>query len=390
MSPSGVPIGAYYCALSAAMGLYLPYLAMYLSSVGLSEAQGVQVQAVIPFMGLLVPPLLGMFADARGAQIWVLRGFTAASLVTFAALAPAGGHAVAITVVLTAFAVARAPLASLVDATAHDHVRRHGGSYGRLRTWGSGGYFVTVILGGMLYEALSIGFVVPAACVAFGALVLSAWRVPAPPLQRQVGVMREIRRMLHTRSLWLLLTAVAAAQASATSYDAMFALHLRDLGHGKVFTGLLIGIGVGAEALFIAVSGRVMVRFRNERALATAFAVAALRWLVISTATSEIVLLLQAPLHAFTFGVYWVTATSLLRDYAGPRASAAGQGLLAAAVAVGSITGSVYGGALFAQGGGALLFRWAAASAAAAAVLATLHAVAVARSGHQLAGAPAR
>jgi len=376
--------------MSAAMGLYLPYLAMYLSSVGLSEAQGVQVQAVVPFMGLVVPPLLGMFADARGARIWVLRGFTAATLVAFAALALAGGHVVAVTMVLTAFAVARAPLVSLVDATAHDHVRRHGGSYGRLRTWGSAGYFITVILGGMLYEATSIRFLVPAACVALGALVLSAWQMPAPPLQRQVGLMREILRMLQTRSLWLLLLAVAAAQASQASYDAMFALHLRDLGHGKVFTGVLIGIGVAAETLLLAVSGRVLARFRAERALATAFAVGALRWLLVSEVTSEVVLVLQAPLHAISFGLYWVAATVLLRDYAGPRASAAGQGLLAAAVAVGSITGSIYGGALFAQGGGSLLFRWAAASAGAGAALAALHAMVVARSGHQLAGAPAR
>src|SRR5262245_33458280 len=376
--------------MSAAMGLYLPYLAMYLSSVGLSEAQGVQVQAVVPFMGLVVPPLLGMFADARGARIWVLRGFTAATLVSFAALALVGGNVLAVTVVLTAFAVARAPLVTLVDATAHDHVLRHGGSYGRLRTWGSCGYFITVILGGLLYEATSIALLVPATCAAFVALVLSAWRMPAPPPQRQVGLMREIRRMLQTRSLWLLLLAVAAAQVSQASYDAMFALHLRDLGHGKVFTGVLIGTGVLGETLFVAVSGRVLARFRAERALAVAFAVAALRWLLISTATSEVILVLQAPLHAITFGLYWVAATTLLRDYAGPRASAAGQGLLAAAVAAGSITGAIYGGALFEQGGGPLLFRWAAALAGAAAALAALHAMVVAWSGHQLAGAPVR
>jgi PPP family 3-phenylpropionic acid transporter len=157
-----------------------------------------------------------------------------------------------------------------------------------------------------------------------------------------------------------------------------------------VFTGVLIGTGVAAETLLLAVSGRVLARFRAERALAVAFAVGALRWLLISTTTSEVILLLQAPLHAITFGLYWVAGTMLLRDYAGPRASAAGQGLLAAAVAVGSITGSIYGGALFAQGGGPLLFRWAAASAGAGAALAALHAMVVARSGHQLAGAPAR
>jgi MFS transporter, PPP family, 3-phenylpropionic acid transporter len=381
MSPSGVPIGAYYFALSAAMGLYIPYLAMYLSSVGLSEAQGVQVQAVVPLMSMVVPPVLGMFADAHGARVWLLRGFTAAALVTFAALAFAGGHAIAITVVLTAFAVARAPLVSLVDATAHDHVRRHGGSYGRLRTWGSGGYLATVIVGGVLYEAVSIGLLVPATCVGFGVLVLCAWRMPAPPLHHEVGLMREIRRMLRTRSLWLLLLAVAFAQAAHTCYDAMLALHFRNLGHGKVFTGVAIGIGVAMETIFLAISWRVLRRFRPERAFAAACVVAALRWLVISQATSEVILMMQAPLHGITFGLYWVTATTLLRDYAGPRASAAGQGLLAAAVAVGAMTGSVYGGALFAQGGGSLLFRCAAASAAVATAFAALHAMAVGRAG---------
>src|SRR6185436_14174294 len=161
MSPSGVPIGAYYFSLSCAMGLYLPFLAMYLTSVGLSEAQSVQIQAVIPLMSLVVPPLLGTFADARGARIWVLRGFTAATLVAFVALGFAGGYAGAVMAALTAFAIARAPLVALVDATAHDHVRKYGGSYGRLRTWGSSGYFITVIIAGMLYDAVSIHLLVP-------------------------------------------------------------------------------------------------------------------------------------------------------------------------------------------------------------------------------------
>ncbi|HEX7837655.1 MAG TPA: MFS transporter, partial [Kofleriaceae bacterium] len=95
MSPSGVPIGACYLALSGAFGLYLPYLSLYLSSVGLSEAQAVQVQAVVPFMSLVAPPLLGLVADARRARIWLLRGFTAAAMAAFAALGLAGGNRIA-------------------------------------------------------------------------------------------------------------------------------------------------------------------------------------------------------------------------------------------------------------------------------------------------------
>ena len=42
MTPSAAPIAAYYLALCGAMGLYLPYLSLYLSSAGLSDAAAVQ------------------------------------------------------------------------------------------------------------------------------------------------------------------------------------------------------------------------------------------------------------------------------------------------------------------------------------------------------------
>src|SRR6185295_12647368 len=110
-----------------------------------------------------------------------------------------------------------------------------------------------------------------------------------------------------------------------------------------------------------------------------AYVVAALRWLLLSLVTSKTALLAQAPLHAVSFGLYWVSATTLMREYAGPQASAAGQGLLSAAAAVGSVVGNVAGGDLLARGGGRLLFGVAAGVAAVAAGLAMLHAVATGR-----------
>jgi predicted MFS family arabinose efflux permease len=107
-----------------------------------------------------------------------------------------------------------------------------------------------------------------------------------------------------------------------------------------------------------------------------AFLGSALRWSLLSTMTSSWAILLQAPLHAFTFGLYWVSATTLIREYAGPRASAAGQGLLTAAVGIGSIIANLTGGSLLERGGGFLLFRCAAGLALLAALLAVLHAVA--------------
>jgi PPP family 3-phenylpropionic acid transporter len=376
MSPSAAPIAAYYLALCGGMGLYLPYLSLYLSSAGLSDSAVVQVQAVVPFMSLFVPPLLGLLADARHARVWLLRGFSAAAALTFAMLGLAGGNAAAITVVLAAFALARSPLLALADATAHDHVRHHGGSYGRLRTWGSLGYLLAALLAGRLYETTSIRLMVWTTTALLAILVACARGMPAATPRRETGVLDDVGRLLRTRSLWLFLAAIATGQAAGTWYDTTLALHLGHLGYGKDFLGLVVAVGVAAETVLIAVSGSVLGRFRTEHTLVAAFAVAALRWWLLSTATSQVTILLQAPLHAFSFGLYWVSATTLMREYAGPRASAAGQGLLTAAVAVGSIVANLYGGPLLERGGGPLVYGVAAGLAAIAALFAALHAIA--------------
>jgi MFS transporter, PPP family, 3-phenylpropionic acid transporter len=373
---SAVAIALYYAALFGALGLYLPYFGLYLSSVGLSDAAAVQVQVVVPLVSLVVPPLLGALADARRARVWLLRGFSAAAAVAFAALPLAGGDVVAIAVIFGVFATLRAPLVPLADATAHEHVRHHGGSYGRLRTWGSFGYLVTAVLGGTLYRATSMTAVIWATTAALGLSVLFAWRMPAVTPHRELGLLAEIRRLLRTRSLWLFLIAVAAAQAANTSYDSAVGLHLKRLGYGADFLGVMIAIGVAAETALLAVSGRLLARLGAERTLVIAFAVAAARWLLMSMLTSRVALLAQAPLHGFTFGLYWVSATTLMREYAGPRAAAAGQGLLGAATAVGGLIGLSNAGRLLERGGGALMFTVAAAIAAFAAVMAAIHAAA--------------
>jgi MFS transporter, PPP family, 3-phenylpropionic acid transporter len=374
MPPSAAPIALYYVSLFGALGLYLPYLSRYLTSVGLSEAAAVQVQAVGPIANLVVPPLLGVLADARRARVWLLRGFSLAAAVAFVGLGSAGGHLPAIATMLALFAIVRAPLVPLADATAHEYVRQHGGSYGRLRTWGSLGFFLAALGAGSLYDATSMRTMIAATTAALGLSVVFAWRMPAPAPVREVGLLRDVRALMSRPTLWWFLLAVAAGQSANSSYDSAIALHIARLGHGDDFLGVMIAVGVIAETALIAASGPVIARLGAERALAIAFGAGAVRWLILSQVTAPVLLVLQAPLHALTFGLYWVSATTLMREYAGPRAAAAGQGVLGAATALGSIIGLSGGGALFAAGGGARLYGAAAAAAALATLLATLHA----------------
>jgi MFS transporter, PPP family, 3-phenylpropionic acid transporter len=370
---SALAISAYYFASLAAVGSFYPYFALYLTYVGLSTATATRVVAIIPFMQLVAPPLVGLVADARGARVWLLRGLTLSSTLVFVCFQLAAGNVVAVAAIATVFGLLRSPLTSLADATAFDHVRHHGGSYGQLRLWGSVGYLVLVFAGGALIEITSVRSVVwtTTAMLALGAIC--AWRMPAPPLQRQPGAVGAWTHMLRVPSLWLFLLSVFVAQIAAVVYDTTFAMHLERLGYSGTFIGAAIAVGVAVEVGFMARSGPILQRLGLERALALSLIVAALRWYAMAHVTGPALLLLQ-PLHAITFGLYWVAATALAREYAGPQAVAAGQGLLSAVLGSGSVVGNALAGKMLERYGGSGLWTRMALVAAVAALGAVIHA----------------
>src|SRR6185295_16815506 len=133
-------------------------------------------------------------------------------------------------------------------------------------------------------------------------------------------------------------------------------------------------VGVAVEVAFMARSAPILARLGEARALAIAIAVASLRWFLTAQVTGWALLLLQ-PLHAITFGLYWVSATALMRDYAGPEALAAGQGLLAAVFGTGSVIGNAFAGDILQRAGGRGLMTTMSIVAAVAALGASAHAV---------------
>ena len=371
---SGLPIAVYYFALLAATGAFYPYFALYLTSVGLSPSTATHVVAILPFMSLFAPPLLGLLADARAARVWILRVLSLATALVFACFQLAAGNVVAVVAVATLLGLVRSPLSSLADATAFEHVRLHGGSYGQLRVWGTVGYLVAAFGGGALIEATSLGSVVWTTTAMLTLAAACAWGMPAPPLARRTRALHAYGQMLRRPTFWLFLGCVVPAQIAGSIYDSAFSLHMTRLGHGGTFIGLALAIGVAAEVILMMRSGGILVRHGAERTLVLALTIGAARWFAMAHIDSAALLLLLQPLHAISFGLYWVSITALVRDYAGPDALAAGQGLLASVLAGGSVLGIGFAGDVLERFGSQTLWLCAAALAGVAAVGAAFHA----------------
>jgi PPP family 3-phenylpropionic acid transporter len=161
-------------------------------------------------------------------------------------------------------------------------------------------------------------------------------------------------------------------QMATAAYDSGFSLHLSQLGFGGRFIGIAWAIGVAAEIALMASSPAILARVSPARLFALSLATAVVRWSLLARVTSPAAILCLQPLHGITFGLFWISGVTLVRDR-GHAAPTAAQGLFSAAVGTGSLVGMNLAGVLFERGGGRLLYTVAGACAAAATVGAWLY-----------------
>jgi PPP family 3-phenylpropionic acid transporter len=368
-----VTLGLYYFTYLGAIGVFLPFVSLYLASTGLPAAEVTRVMALGPLAGLLVPPAIGLVADARRAREWLLRLLTLATVIASLGFVRERPGRLALYLTMAAFSSARAPLLSLVDAAALDRAHQGGASYGSQRLWGSLGFLLAVLGGGALFDGVGADRVMLGATVGLVAAFAVAFTLPALPTEPRPHILVEWRRMLAAPSLWLFLGAVVLGQAAGATYDGAFSLHLKRLGFSGRFVGAAWAVGVAAEIGVLAASHRALVRFTPERLVAAGFLTAAVRWLLLGRARAGWQILLLQPLHGITFGLTYVAAVHLVRAR-GHAAPTAAQGLYATAMMIGSFIGMMTAGALLDRIGGAGLFTVAAGLAGIATALAGAYA----------------
>lgn len=365
MAPT-VSISFYYFTLFAALGFYWPYFSLYLQSLGVRPAETTRLMSLGPLMGVLVPLGIALLADARRARVWLLRAGSLGAALAFAGFVPAGGARTAIYCTYLLFALCRAPLTALVDATAVEEARKHGLAYGQLRLWGSLGFLAAVAGGGALFQVSGYGVMIAATTAALLASAAAAWAIPAPPIMARRRVLRGWRAILATPDLWLFLVAVLLGQTACAAYDGCFSLHLHRLGFGDRFVGAAWATGVAAEIGLLGLSGRLIARFGAERLLAFSFATAAVRWALLGRVTSAFAILALQPLHGITFSCFYASGVMIMRARAQHETPTTAQGLYSACVSAGTVIGLSMAGRIFDRFGGAALFSVAGAVAAGA------------------------
>ena len=343
-------LAIFYAALFAALGVQVPFLPLWLAAKGLDASTIGMVLSVPMLVRLLAIPLATRIADRHDALRAIIAIASALAMLGYGAMGLAQGALA----VITAFALASifyTPLMPLADAYALRGLGALGRAYGPVRLWGSAAFIVGSFAGGLVLDvvpARDLIWLVAAALV----MTASAACTLSPLAPRETSTakpLRSARDLLRDPALLAAMAAASLIQASHAIYYGFSTLDWAAAGLDGSAIGALWALGVVAEIVLFAMSGRLPVA--PTTLILFGAAGAAVRWGAMAFDPPAVLLAPLQCLHGLSFGATHLGALGFIARTAPAEASATAQGYLAVALGLAMAAAMGVSGVLYARWG---------------------------------------
>ncbi len=343
-------LAIFYAALFAALGVQVPFLPLWLAAKGLDASTIGMVLSVPMLVRLLAIPLATRIADRQDALRAIIAIASALAMLGYGAMGLAQGALA----VITAFALASifyTPLMPLADAYALRGLGALGRAYGPVRLWGSAAFIVGSFAGGLVLDvvpARDLIWLVAAALV----MTASAACTLSPLAPRETSTakpLRSARDLLRDPALLAAMAAASLIQASHAIYYGFSTLDWAAAGLDGSAIGALWALGVVAEIVLFAMSGRLPVA--PTTLILFGAAGAAARWGAMAFDPPAVLLAPLQCLHGLSFGATHLGALGFIARTAPAEASATAQGYLAVALGLAMAAAMGVSGVLYARWG---------------------------------------
>jgi len=305
------PMRSLYFTYYLGIGLFLPYLGLYFRAIHFSGAQIGLAASLIPLAGGLLPPFWGMLSDRYALRKPILAGALAAAAL-FALLVPLAGSYLALLPLILGMAVALSPVVPLADATTLEWLRRHGGSYGNIRIFGSIGFLFSTVAAGSLFDGRRILWLFALYSACLGATFLVSLLSPGQKTAARPSGGEGLRVVLGDRTLVLFLLCTMVGYGTAAAYNTFFPLYLKDLGAGTRAVGIASGIATASELPAMWLAGRLMARIGVRSVLLLGLAASVVRWLAYALIADWRLALPFQLLHGATFALFYVAGVTFV------------------------------------------------------------------------------
>jgi len=359
----GVRLAVFYAGLFVVVGIQLPFFPVWLKAKGLDPAAIGVVLATATLVRVVTVPAVARLADRRGALHHALIATSFGAAMAYALVGASSGFLP----ILAAVALATAfygPTSPLVDAYAIKGLGLRGRPYGPVRLWGSAAFIAANLGAGYASAHMPpAGYVwlMVAALVATAAASLAL-----RPLRPAGAVDSQPRRPARLRprpGFFAIAAAASLIQASHAVYYGFSTLDWTAKGLSGTAIGALWALGVLAEIVLFAASGRLPAAVGPRALLAIGAAGAVIRWgFMALDPPAGLIPVLQC-LHGLSFGASYLGAVQFLARAAPEGAAATVQADLSTMQGLAMAAAAALSGVLF-ENFGDLAYAAMAASAA--------------------------
>lgn len=337
-------LAALYAGIFLFGGMQMPFFPVWLKAKGV-DARMIGVIVALPMLArVLAIPFVSREADRRDALRGALVIAAWASVCGFMLVGMSNGS-LAILAVYALAALAYAPLMPLTDAYALKGLSERGLAYGPVRLWGSAAFIAGNFLAGFAADAIpatELIWLMVAASVAIGVAAVLLLPQSVGPHDAPAA---------SAKTLWgdpgfvAVLAAASLIQASHAVYYGFSSLQWRMQGLDGSTVAALWALGVLAEIVLFAYSGRLTLAPTTYLAIGAAGAV--LRWGAMAANPPALALPFLQILHALSFGATHLGALTYVARRAGRGRAATAQGQLAIALSVTMAGSAALSGVLF-------------------------------------------
>ncbi len=357
-------IAGFYFFYYAFVGMFAPYWSLYLKSIHFNAIDIAILMSVSPVMRMIAPNIWGWLADHTGERRRVVQIAAALSAVFYLGVFKATSFWEMFLVLglMNFFWSASMPL---VEATTLSYLGKHTARYGRIRSWGSIGFIVSVVGLGYAFDYIAIAWLLWAGLVCeIGILIFSRQIPPTEVLAHHTDTQPIRQIVLQPRVLALFGACFLMAVAHGPYYT-FYSIYLVEHGYAKSAVGGLWALGVTCEIGVFFLMPWLARRFGYTRILLASFSCTILRFMLIGWGVDFLLLLLIAQmLHAVTFGAYHASSVGLVHEFFQGRHQSKGQAMFGSLTyGAGGIVGGLASGPIWQHYGASVLYSCSAGAA---------------------------
>ena len=358
-------IAGFYFFYYAFVGMFAPYWSLYLKSIHFDAIEISVLMSIQPVMRMIAPNIWGWLADHTGrSRDVVIVAASLSALFYLGVFVTTSFWGVLLVLGLMAFFWSASM--PLVEATTLSYLGKNSAHYGRIRSWGSVGFILSVVGLGYAFDHIAIAWLLWAGLVCELGILLFSRQIPKTEVLAHHTDTQPIRQIVLQPRVLALFAASFLMSIAHGPYYTFYSIYLVEHDYAKSAVGGLWALGVICEIGVFFLMPALVRRFGFARILQVSFSAAVLRFVLIGWAVDWVVVLLFAQtLHALTFGAYHAASVGMVHEYFQGRHQSKGQALFGSVTyGAGGMIGGLASGPIWQHWGASVLYSFSAVMAA--------------------------